>query len=53
MSSETKYRAHLRALGLTEEQGKDLIGALQCIAESLLNKKYMLRRYDDKEGTTH
>lgn len=53
MSSETKYRDRLRELGLTEEQGKDLIAALQSIAESLLNKKYMLRRYDDEEGTIH
>lgn len=44
MSSEIeKYRLHLRSLNLTEQQERELIGAVQCIVESLLNKKYMLR----------
>jgi hypothetical protein len=43
MSSESAhYQKYIEQLGLTEEQGKELIGALQCIVESLLNKKYML-----------
>jgi hypothetical protein len=43
MASEgNDYREQLAQLGLTSEQGKELIGALTCIIESLLTKKYMI-----------
>lgn len=36
------HQKYIDQLGLKEEQGIELIGALECIVESLLNKKYML-----------
>lgn len=48
MSSKvSKYRQHIQALGLTDEQGQELIGAIECIIESLLDKKYMLGMPDE------
>lgn len=49
MSSETnrQYENYIKQLGLTEEQGKDLIGALQCLIENLLDKKYLLENRND------
>lgn len=50
MSSESaRYQKYIDRLGLTQEQGEELIGALQNIAESLLDKKYMLERKHESE----
>lgn len=41
MSSEIeRYRLLLRDLGLTDEQERDLIGAVQCAVESLLDAMF-------------
>lgn len=45
-SKASDYQAYIERLGLTEEQGQELMGALQCIIESLLTKKYMLEPKD-------
>lgn len=42
-----QYEDYIKQLGLSEEQGKELIGALQAIIESLLNKKYLLENKND------
>ena len=49
-----KYRKHIDKLGLSDEQAVELIGALQCIAENLLDKKYMLGliKHHDQEQTS-
>ena len=53
MSSDgSKYEEHIQQLGLKEEQGKELIGALQCIVESLLNKKFMLDGANDSTSSS-
>lgn len=50
MSSKVEeYLQYTNQLGLTENEGKDLIGAIQLIAESILNKKYMLDVEHDNE----
>ncbi len=40
------YTEQIERLGLTPEQGEELIGALQRIAEGLLDKHYMLEGVD-------
>ncbi len=52
MSNEMeKYRAHIRSLGLSQQQENEMIGALLCIVESLLDKKYMLRSIHHEKTT--
>ncbi len=52
MSSEMeKYKQYTDQFGLTEQEAGELIGALQCIAESLLNKKYILNPHERNTET--
>lgn len=57
MSKELeKYRVYIEKLGLNDEESTDLIGAIQCIVESLLNKKYMIGGFENEnlqENHTH
>lgn len=43
MSSKIEgYKSFLKELDLSEQEKEDLIGFIQCIVESVLDKKYML-----------
>lgn len=47
-----KYRKHLVQLQLTKNRENELIGAVQCIVEKLLNKKYQLGLATHEENRT-
>lgn len=48
MSKINKYRKHFEKLKLTDEQGENLVGALECIIESLLSKKFGLSLHESE-----
>ena len=48
MSSKIEeYKSYLKNLDLSEQEKEDLIGSIQCITESILDKKYMLGLTDE------
>lgn len=54
MSSEIeRYRVLLRDLGLTDEQERDLIGAVQCVVENLIDAMFKSAETRHEQGRPH
>jgi len=49
LEKQEEYKELIAELKLTKEEEIELIGALQSIAESILNKKFMLEENDYEE----